>query len=74
MDAQKIMSDKGIRRLPVVDKSGRVVGIVTQRNIIEASPSEATTLSVYELNYLLSKLTVDKVMSKDPVVVSPTTW
>lgn len=71
MDAQKLMSEKRIRRLPVVDKKGRVVGIVTHRNIMEASPSEATTLSVYELNYLLSKLTIDKVMTKDPVVVSP---
>lgn len=71
MDAQKIMSDNKIRRLPVVDKKGRVVGIVTMRNIIEASPSDATTLSVYELNYLISKLTIDKVMSKDPFIVSP---
>lgn len=71
MDAQKIMAENKIRRLPVLDKKGRVLGIVTMRNIIEASPSEATTLSVYELNYLLSKLTVDQVMSKDPILAGP---
>jgi acetoin utilization protein AcuB len=71
MDAQRIMSEHKIRRLPVVDKKGKVVGILTLRNIIEASPSEATTLSIYELNYLLSKVTVQQIMHKDPVCVGP---
>ncbi len=70
MEAQKIMRENRIRRLPVVDK-GRLVGIVTYRDLIEASPSEATTLSIHELNYLLSKLTVKDVMTTELVVVGP---
>ena len=71
MDAQRLMTEHKIRRLPVVDKNNKVVGIVTQRQIVEASPSEATTLSIYELNYLLSKLTVGQIMRKNPECVSP---
>jgi acetoin utilization protein AcuB len=70
MEAQKIMREHRIRRLPVVQK-GKLVGIVTYRDLIEASPSDATTLSIHELNYLLSKLTVKDVMAKDVVTVSP---
>ena len=64
------MREKSIRRLPVVDK-GKLVGLVTYRNIIEASPSAATSLSVHELNYLILKLTVKDVMAKKPISVSP---
>ncbi|MEW6262855.1 MAG: CBS and ACT domain-containing protein [Thermodesulfobacteriota bacterium] len=71
IDAKKIMKEKHIRRLPVVDK-GKLVGIVTYRNIIEASPSAATSLSIHELNYLILKLQVKDVMHKDPITVSPT--
>lgn len=70
LEAQKIMRENRIRRLPVVAR-GKLVGIVTYRDLIEASPSDATTLSVHELNYLLSKLTVKDVMAKDLVVVEP---
>ncbi len=70
MEAAKLMKENQIRRLPVVDKD-RVVGMLTHRNILEASPSAATTLSVHELNYLVSKLTVADVMRKDPICVSP---
>ena len=70
VDAKKIMKDKHIRRLPVV-RDGRLVGLVTYRNIIEASPSQATSLSIHELNYLLLKLMVKDVMRKDPLTVSP---
>ncbi len=70
LEAARLMKEHGIRRLPVVDK-GEVVGIVTHRNILEAAPSKATTLSVQELNYLLEKLTVAKVMRKKPICVSP---
>jgi acetoin utilization protein AcuB len=70
MEAQKLMRDNRIRRLPVVDR-GKVVGIVTYRDLMEASPSEATTLSIHELNYLLAKLTVKEVMAMDVVVVGP---
>jgi CBS domain-containing protein len=69
-DAHKVMRDAHIRRLPVVDR-GRLVGIVTLGDVREAQPSHATTLSIYELNYLLSKLTVDKIMTRDPLTISP---
>lgn len=70
IEAQKIMRDSKIRRLPVVDK-GKLVGIVTYRDLIEASPSDATTLSVHELNYLISKLKVKDIMKKKVITVSP---
>jgi len=70
LDAARLMKEHQIRRLPVVDKD-KVVGMLTHRNILEASPSAATTLSVHELNYLVSKLTVADVMRKDPICVSP---
>jgi acetoin utilization protein AcuB len=70
IDAAKLMRENQIRRLPVVDR-GKVVGMITHRNILEASPSAATTLSVHELNYLLANLKVEDVMQKDPICVSP---
>lgn len=71
MDAKKLMATNNIRRLPVVDKKGRLVGLLTRHLIIEAMPSGATTLSVHELHYLLEKLTVGEVMQKDPITVAP---
>lgn len=71
-EAKRIMRDNNIRRLPVVDK-GKLVGIVTERMILEASPSPATSLSIYELHYLLSKMKVKDVMVKNPITVSPDT-
>ncbi len=71
-DAHKLMKEKGIRRLPVVEEN-RLVGIVTIGDIREASPSDATTLSIWELNYLWAQLTVDKVMTKKVYTVSPDT-
>jgi acetoin utilization protein AcuB len=64
------MRESRIRRLPVVDK-GKLVGIVTYRDLIEAAPSDATTLSVHELNYLLSKIKVKDIMAKEVITVSP---
>lgn len=69
-EAQKTMRDGGFRRLPVVSQ-GRLVGIVTDRDLREAAPSRATTLSVFELNYLLSRLTVKDVMKAPVLTVSP---
>lgn len=71
-EAHQIMKDKKVRRLPVV-RDGHLVGIVTIGDIREASPSAATTLSIWELNYLWSQLTVEKVMSHDVQVVTPAT-
>ena len=70
IDAKKVMKEHNIRRLPVVEK-GKLVGIVTYRNIIEASPSAATSLSIHELNYLILKLQVKDVIRKNPITVGP---
>ena len=70
MEAMQILREGGFRRLPVVE-NGKLAGIVTDRDLKEATPSKATTLSVYELNYLLSKLTVKDVMKKPVRSVEP---
>ena len=72
LDAQKIMEQNNIRRLPVVDK-GKLVGIITQHDLLKAAPSPATSLSVHELNYLLSKMKVKEIMKKNPVTITPDT-
>ena len=64
-DALARMRREKIRRYPVVDKNGKMIGIVTNSDLMNASPSEATTLSVWEINYLLSKITVERVMTKN---------
>jgi len=69
IDAQNIMKENKIRRLPVVEK-GKLVGIVTFRNLIEAAPSSATSLSIYELNYLIMKMKVKDLMKKNVITVS----
>lgn len=70
MVAQNIMRKHNIKRLPVM-KNGKLVGLVTRHMLLEASPSSATSLSVFELNYLLTKMTVDEVMVKDPITITP---
>jgi acetoin utilization protein AcuB len=72
LDAQKIMKENNIRRLPVVDK-GKLSGIITKHDLLEASPSPATSLSVHELNYLLSKMKVKEIMKKNPVTLASDT-
>jgi len=71
MKASKIMKDKGIARLPVVDEKGVLLGIVSDRDIKEASPSKATTLDMHELYYLLSEIKLKDIMTKKVVTVSP---
>jgi len=72
LDAQRIMKENNIRRLPIVDK-GKLVGIITKHDLLEASPSPATSLSVFELNYLLSKMKVKEIMKKNPLTLTPDT-
>ncbi len=72
VDAQRIMKENNIRRLPIMDK-GKLVGIVTKHDLLEASPSPATSLSVFELNYLLSKMKVKEIMKKNPLTLTPDT-
>ena len=62
-EALKLMETNKIRRLPVVD-GGKLVGIVTDRDLMKVSPSPATTLSKYELNYILEKIIIKDIMSK----------
>ncbi len=69
--AGRVMRDKKIRRLPVVDKEGRLVGIVADRDLKAASPSSATTLDMYEMTYLLSELKVKSIMTKNPLSIRP---
>jgi acetoin utilization protein AcuB len=72
-EALRIMQDKKIRRLPVVDDAGRLVGIVSQMDLLYASPSPATSLSIHEIHYLLSRLTVQEVMTKEVITVEEDT-
>jgi acetoin utilization protein AcuB len=69
MKASKLMKEKGFQHLPVT-KQGRLTGIVSDRDLKEAHPSKATTLDIHELYYLLDKLKVGKVMSKNPYTIS----
>lgn len=71
MKASIIMKEKKIRSLPIVDKKRKLVGIVTDRDLRDASPSKATTLDVYELNYLISTIKIKDIMTKDIVFVKP---
>jgi len=71
-EARNLIHEKGVRHLPVVDKTGRLVGIVTDRDIREAAPSDATLLSVQELNYLLGKLKVSAFMTPKEKLVAIT--
>jgi len=66
-DALARMRKDKVRRYPVVDRRGKLIGIVTNTDLMNASPSEATTLSVWEINYLLSKITVERVMTKNVI-------
>lgn len=71
--ALKTMHEHKFRRLPVVDKHGRLAGIVSERDLLHASPSPASSLSVWEMNYLLGKLTVQQVMTRSIIITSPET-
>ncbi len=71
-DALKIMRENKIRRLPVLE-NGRLVGIVTEKDILYASPSKATSLDIWELHYLLNKLKIREIMTKDVVTIQEDT-
>jgi acetoin utilization protein AcuB len=69
-EAKRIMTAHKITRLPVVDRN-KLVGIVTSRMIESVSPSKATSLSIWEVSYLLEKTTVKEIMAKEVFTVSP---
>lgn len=72
-EALELMRKEHVRRFPVVDASGALVGMVTETDLLNASPSDATSLNVWEINYLMSKITVSRVMSKDVTTVDEDT-
>ena len=72
-DCLELMRRKAIRRVPIVNKKGKLVGIVSEEDLLNASPSSATSLSQWELNYLISKITVKQVMTKDVITIHPDT-
>jgi len=69
-DALAQMRSDKVSRYPVLNKKGKLVGFVTESDLLNASPSEATTLSVWEINYLLSKITVERVMARNVITVT----
>jgi acetoin utilization protein AcuB len=69
-EALAMMRREKVRRFPVIDRHGNLIGIVSEKDLLNAAPSDATTLSVWEINYLLSKLTVDRVMTKDVITIT----
>ena len=72
-DALRLMRERKVRRLPVVDGHGALVGIVSDKDLLYASPSPATTLAVWEIPELLGKLRVEKVMTHGVITVDETT-
>ncbi len=68
-EAVDLMSENDLHRLPVVDDSGKLVGLVTESVITSNTPNNASTLSVFELNYLLNKLKISDIMIKDVITI-----
>ncbi|NCF68062.1 MAG: CBS domain-containing protein [Chloroflexi bacterium] len=71
LEAHRLMRNNKIRRLPIVSRNGKLVGIVTRSDVRQAEPSEATTLNVWEMNYLLAKLQLGDIMTQEPYHVHP---
>ena len=72
-EALRLMNDRKIRRLPVLDGQGNLVGIVSDRDLLLASPSPVTSLAIWEIHDLLSKLTVEKTMTREVITVTEDT-
>ncbi len=71
--AAKMLREHQFRRLPVVDKNGRLAGIVAERDLLHATPSPAESLSSWERNHLLAQLTVQQVMTRAIIITTPDT-
>jgi len=69
-EAHHLMTDNKIRRLPVV-KNDHLVGIVTRGDVRGAKPSDATSLTIWEINHLISKLKLKDIMAPNPISISP---
>jgi acetoin utilization protein AcuB len=72
-DALALFRKEHIRRAPVINKDGKLVGIVSDKDLLNASPSPVTSLSVWEINYLISKIQVSEVMTRKVVTVKADT-
>jgi len=68
-DARSLMDREKVGHIPVLNKNNELVGLITRADLLKAGPSSATSLDVYEISYLLSKLTVEKVMEKKVITV-----
>jgi acetoin utilization protein AcuB len=71
LEARLILKERKIRHLPVVE-ARRLIGVVTDRDLKEAAPSGASSLDVYELNYLLLKMRVRDLIKREPITIRPT--
>jgi acetoin utilization protein AcuB len=71
LEARLILKEKNIRHLPVVER-GKLIGVVTDRDLKEAAPSGATSLDIYEVNYLLLKMKIRDLIKHAPITVKPT--
>lgn len=69
MRSSQLMKENNIRRLPVTDEEDRLVGIVTETDLKDASPSKATTLDVHEMYYLMAELKVKDIMSREVITI-----
>ncbi len=72
-DASAKMKAEKVHRLPVLDDAKHLVGVISEKDILLAAPSPASTLSTYEINYLLSRLKVKNIMSRNPVTITKQT-
>ncbi len=72
-DASAKMKAEKVHRLPVLDDAKHLVGVISEKDILLAAPSPASTLSTYEINYLLSRLKVKNIMSRNPVTITKET-
>ena len=72
-DAQSLMRREKIHRLPVINNARKLVGIISEKDLLYASPSPASTLNVYEMSNLLAKLKVERVMTREVLTVAPDT-
>lgn len=68
-NVKNMMDREQITKVPVLDDSGKLIGVITKTDLKKTMPSNATTLDIYELSYLLSKITVEKVMKKQPITI-----
>ncbi len=72
-DALKLMHHRRFRRLPVVDETGKLVGMIAERDLVHASPSHGPALSIWDLNYLLSSVEIRQVMTTEVITTTADT-